>query len=100
MRVRSTLKWLLAAGMLAYVATAGAQTPPPAGNAGADAQVGFQRKTSLTPQEQMAESDKHLTRMEQAGGGVRKQLEEARKQRDVVKTLVEALKSAGRADLT
>ena len=89
----SSLKWLLVAGSLAYVATASAQnppqTPPPAASSTgtADAQVGFQRKTSLTPQEQLAESDKHLTRMEGAGAGVRKMLEEARKQRDVVKTL-------------
>lgn len=90
MRVRSSLKWLFSIGILAYVASAGAQpaAPPPAGGAaGADAQVGFQRKTQLTPQEQTVEAQKHLGRMEQAGAGVRKMLEEARKQRDVVKTL-------------
>ncbi len=90
MRVRSSLKWLFAAGIMAYVASAGAQTPPAASSTGtgtADAQVGFQRKTSLTPAEQLQEADKHLSRMEGAGAGVRKQLEEARKQRDVVKTL-------------
>ncbi|MDB4945251.1 MAG: hypothetical protein JWP97_4785 [Labilithrix sp.] len=54
---------------------------------GANGSVGFQRRTSLTPQEQVDESAKHLARMEQAGNGVRKMLEEARKQRDVVKTL-------------
>jgi hypothetical protein len=78
--------------MLAYIASseggAGAQTgaAPSVAPAG-DATVGFQRKTSLTPQEQLAESAKHLGRMEQAAAGVRKMLEEARKQRDVVKTL-------------
>lgn len=92
MRARSSLKWLYAVGILAYVASAGAQTPPPAtpapaAGAGSDAQVGFQRKTQLTPQEQVVESQKHLARMEAAGAGVRKMLEEARKQRDVVKTL-------------
>lgn len=92
MRVRSSFKWLFAVGILAYVASAGAQTPPPAapaatGSTGADAQVGFQRKTQLTPQEQVVESQKHVQRMEAAGTGVRKMLEEARKQRDVVKTL-------------
>jgi len=97
MRVGSSLKWLLAIGMLGYVATAGAQTP--AGGAGADGQatgqaagqatgqVGFERKTQLTPQEQLAESGKHLARMEQASQSVRRMLAEARRQRDVVKTL-------------
>lgn len=89
MRVRSSLKWVVSAGILAYVATAGAQTPPPATPATgvSDAQVGFQRKTQLTPQEELVESQKHITRMEGAAGGVRKMLEEARKQHDVVKTL-------------
>jgi hypothetical protein len=49
--------------------------------------VGFQRKTVLSPQEQLAEAQKHIGRMESAAGVVRKMLEEARKQRDVVKTL-------------
>jgi hypothetical protein len=89
MRVRSSLKWLFSVGVLAYVASAGAQTPPPAAPAppSSDAQVGFQRKTQLSPQEQLVESQKHIGRMEQAGAGVRKMLEAARKARDVVKTL-------------
>src|SRR5688572_12284733 len=93
MRARSSLKWLFAVGVLGYVATAGAQTPgAPASGAGpaggnADAQVGFQRKTQLSPQEQLSEANKHVARMEQASQSVRKMLQEARKQRDVVKTL-------------
>lgn len=105
MRVRSSLKWLFAAGMIAYlaapaVAQTGGNTGTSAGatasgtaattgntGGGSDAQVGFQRKTSLSPQEQLTESAKHIGRMEAAATGVRKQLEEARRQRDVVKTL-------------
>ena len=88
MRVRSILKWVLAAGVLGWVASAGAQAPPAAGGqATGDAQVGFQRKTQLTPQEQMGEANKHVTRMEQASASVRKMLMEARNQRDVVRTL-------------
>ncbi len=92
MRVGS-FRWVFPVAVLAYLvsaeAGAGAQTAPaPAAPAGdANGQVGFQRKTSLTPDEQLAESAKHLGRMEQAAAGVRKMLEEARKQRDVVKTL-------------
>lgn len=95
--IKSTTKLVLVLGLLAYAASpAGAQQPaggtptsPPAAdaNGAGSGTVGFQRKTSLTPQEQLAESAKHLGRMEQAAGGVRKMLEEARKQRDVVKTL-------------
>ncbi len=99
-RFRSPLKLVFAFAILAYAAspadaqTANSQPGPPvqgAGAAGAGADqsgtVGFQRKTSLTPQEQLGESAKHLARMEQSAGGVRKMLEEARRQRDVVKTL-------------
>jgi hypothetical protein len=94
MPLRSTLKWVLAFAVLAVAAgPAGAQQPggstgPGAGGgASSDGQVGFQRKTSLSPQEQLVESQKHMSRMEGAAGGVRKMLEEARRQRDVVKTL-------------
>ena len=95
MRVRSSWKLVFAFAVLSYAASpAGAQTPAAApatgAGAGADANsgtVGFQRKTSLTPQEQLGESAKHVARMEQSAAGVRKMLEAARKQRDVVKTL-------------
>jgi hypothetical protein len=85
------------AALLAYAASpAGAQPAPGgAGAAGAgtsaggstDAQVGFQRKTQLSPQEQLAEADRTLGRMDQAAGGVRKMLQQAREAKDVVKTL-------------
>lgn len=94
MRVRTAVKWVFAFGVLTLAAgPAGAQQPneaaaAPAGNpATTDGQVGFQRKTTLTPQEQLGESQKHLARMENAATGVRKMLGEARRQRDVVKTL-------------
>jgi DNA-binding FrmR family transcriptional regulator len=93
MRVRSLAKWVLAFVAVAFAAgpaVAQQPAPPPAtppASTAAEGQVGFQRKTSLTPQEQLAEGAKHLSRMEGAAGGVRKMLEEARRQRDVVKTL-------------
>jgi hypothetical protein len=94
MRIRSSMKLLFAFAVLAYGASpASAQSAgtaasgSSAGVGSADPSVGFQRKTSLTPQEQIGESARHLSRMEQAAAGVRKMLEEARKQRDVVKTL-------------
>jgi len=91
MRVHTLGKWVFAFVGLALVAgpaVAQQPAPPPAAApSAAEGQVGFQRKTSLTPQEQLAEAAKHLARMEGAAGGIRKMLEEARRQRDVVKTL-------------
>jgi hypothetical protein len=98
MNVRSALKWTFAFAFLALAAgnadaqpAGGANGSAPGAPNGAGAttegQVGFQRKTSLTPQEQLVESQKHLSRMDAAAGSVRKMLEEARRQRDVVKTL-------------
>jgi hypothetical protein len=84
---------VLIAGVVAFAATAGAQTPPGGAQAGggaggsADAQVGFQRKAQLSPQEQVTQADVSIARMEQAASAVRKQLQTAREQRDVVKTL-------------
>jgi len=91
----SSLKLVLGAVVLGLLASSpavaqtggagGGATTAPAG--GADAQVGFQRKTQLSPQESLVEADKHLARMDQAARAVRKQLEGARAQRDVVKAL-------------
>lgn len=88
MRRRSIAKWVFAMGALALAAgPAGAQSSGEAPLPAADAEVGFQRKTTLTPEEQLVESGKHLTRMQGAATGIRKMLAEARRQRDVVKTL-------------
>jgi multidrug efflux pump subunit AcrA (membrane-fusion protein) len=49
--------------------------------------AGVSRQVTLTPAEQVAQSDGFLSKMETARGNVRRQLETARTQRDVVKTL-------------
>ncbi len=86
MRLRSTLKWVAALGAVAYLSTpAGAQTGAPA--PAPDAQVGFQKKTQLSPQEQLAEAQRRISRMETQASALRKQLQEARRARDVVRTL-------------
>ncbi len=89
MRIPSTMKWALVVGLVALAAgTAAAQPGGGGGNNGSNnGQVPFQKKTTLSPEEQLAEGNKHIARMEGAGAGVRKMLAEARKQRDVVKTL-------------
>src|SRR5215472_3899071 len=95
MRLRSSLKWIASAALVMGVAgSATAQAPPPAappagGGAGGatDARVCFQRQQALTPQEELTQSDAMIARMEQSAGVVRRQLEQARAQRNVVKTL-------------
>jgi hypothetical protein len=54
------------------------ETPPPPGAA---------KQVNLSVQEQVAQSDSYLQSMESMRQGVRRELEDARKQRDVVKTL-------------
>lgn len=101
MRLRSKNTWILTLAALAYAVSlsggAGAQPSQSGQNAqggaqagagvSADAQVGFQKRPQLSPQEQVAQSDGIIVRMEAAGTSVRRQLEQARTQRDVVKTL-------------
>ena len=52
-----------------------------------DTSVGMQRQVNLTPQEQLAQADAFVARMGVTGASVRRMLEQARSQRDVVKTL-------------
>jgi hypothetical protein len=78
---------LVAAGVMTFavvgvaVAQQGGPPAPPEPN------PGLQRQVTLTPQEQLQQADNDLARMEQARSTVRRQLMEAREQRDVVKTL-------------
>lgn len=75
---------LLALG--AFVAAAQAQPflppPPPP-----DASAGLSRQVNLTPAEQLAQTESYMARMEAARSTIRRMLETARAQRDVVKTL-------------
>ena len=92
--LRSKLKWISVIALVGAAALAGSaaaqtgNTPPPAG-AGGDGQgtVGFQKRQQLTPEQQVVEADSQIARMEQSATTVRKQLEQARSARDVVKTL-------------
>ncbi|TKD04382.1 hypothetical protein [Polyangium fumosum] len=68
----------------AGIASAQAQGTPPAPP---DTNAGLQRQVTLTPAQQLQETDTYIGRMESARSVVRRLLEEARAQRDVVKTL-------------
>lgn len=87
MRLSRSFKWFLAAALV--VLAAGSATAQPGGGAAPspDATVQFQRKPQLSPAEQLAQADKLIPQMEQAATGIRHQLEKARADRDVVKTL-------------
>jgi hypothetical protein len=52
-----------------------------------DATAGLTRQVNLSPQEELAQSEGILSRMDSSRSVVRRQLETARAQRDVVKTL-------------
>jgi hypothetical protein len=90
--MRAKLKWMfLAAGSVYLASPAGAQPKAaPVTNTlapAADGQVDVSKKAQLSPTEQLAESDVAVAKMERAAAAVRKQLETARKEKDVVKTL-------------
>jgi hypothetical protein len=86
--LRATLRWIAtAAFVLTGAGAATAQQTGGAATAGAGGQVGFERRPQLTPQEELAQSDVVLSRIDQAAAVVRRQLEAARAARDVVKTL-------------
>lgn len=85
MRPRTTLKWLGSTAF--FLAVAGSATAQPSNGGTPDAQVGFERRAQLSPQDELTQAESSITRMEQVAGTVRRQLETARAARDVVKTL-------------
>lgn len=66
-----------------------ADAPPAADQPqpGTDATAGMTQQVKLSPQEQLAQAESYLSRMSSARSTVRRQLAEARAERDVVKTL-------------
>jgi hypothetical protein len=84
MRLRVTFRWIaIVASSFCFAGSATAQQAA----GGANGQVGFERRPQLSPQEELAQSDVILRRVDSAAGTVRRQLESARAARDVVKTL-------------
>ncbi len=88
MRIGASLRWAaITAFVLAAAGPATAQQPAAPAAPSPDAQVGFERRQQLSPQEELAQADQAISRMDQASNAVRHQLEAARQARDVVKTL-------------
>jgi len=78
---------VVAAVVLAASGSATAQSAGGGARASATAQVGFERRPQLTPQDELAQADAVVSRMTQAAATVRRQLDTARQARDVVKSL-------------
>jgi hypothetical protein len=91
MRLRTTVKWFSTGALVVLVAGSATAQQPASGGASSgattDAQIGLDRQPRLSPADALAHADQDLARMEQASGVVRRQLEQAREARDVVKTL-------------
>jgi hypothetical protein len=85
MRIGSTFRWIAAGALV--LAISGSATAQQAGASRSDAQVGFERRPQLSPQEELTQADAILGHIDAAAGTVRRQLENARAARDVVKTL-------------
>jgi len=85
MRLRMTFRWIAMA--IFVLCAAESATAQQAASGGANAQVGFERHPQLSPQEELAQAEAILSRIDTAAGAVRRQLEVARAARDVVKTL-------------
>lgn len=85
---RNQILGLSTAGVMALIigqgiaeAQAPSLPPPP------DATFGLSRQVIASPQDQLAATDANLNRIEAARGNIRRMLETARAQRDVLKTL-------------
>jgi hypothetical protein len=88
MRIGASLRWAaVTAFVLAAAGPATAQQQTAPATPSPDAQVGFERRQQLSPQDELTQADQDIARMDQASNTVRRQLEAARQARDVVKTL-------------
>jgi hypothetical protein len=87
MRFGTGLKWFGVGVLVLCAAGSATAQPSGGGSAGGNAQLGFEKKQQLTPQEAAAQAATILARLDQAAAAVRHQLDSARQQRDVVKSL-------------
>jgi hypothetical protein len=88
--MRAKLNWIVLAACGVYLVSPAIAQPRQAGApapAAPDAQLDVAKRAQLTPAEQLAESDVAVGKMERTAAAVRKQLEAARREKDVVKTL-------------
>ncbi|MBX3182110.1 MAG: hypothetical protein KIT72_10360 [Polyangiaceae bacterium] len=87
LRTRTQLGAVIAALFVGAVATAQSAGDGASDGAGNPVELEAQQDVNLTPAEQSARADQYLGEMERTGSMIRKQLQEARQARDVVKVL-------------
>jgi hypothetical protein len=87
MRFGAGLKWVGVGALVLCAAGSATAQPSGGGGTGGNVQLGFEKKQQLTPQEAAGQATTILARLDQAASGVRKQLDQARQQRDIVKSL-------------
>lgn len=75
------------AGVAMVIGHGIASAQAPAKPQAPDASAGLARQVNLSPAEQLAQADTFILRMDAARTSIRRLLEQARQQRDVVKTL-------------
>lgn len=90
-RLGPGLRWV-AIGSIVLAASGSAIAQPASPSAtgrasGASPQLGFERRPELSPQDEVNQANAVIARMNQAAATVRRQLDTARQQRDVVKSL-------------
>jgi hypothetical protein len=86
-RLGSGLRWVAAGAVVLAVSASAVAQPAAAPTAPPSPQVGFERRPQLSPQDEVAQADGVIGKMSQAAATVRRQLDSARAQRDVVKSL-------------
>jgi hypothetical protein len=89
-RLGPPLRWIAVGAVV--LGAAGSATAQSAGGAAGSSpspspSIGFERRPTLSPQEELTQADAIISRMTQASATVRRQLDTARQSRDVVKSL-------------
>jgi hypothetical protein len=85
MRIGAGFRWIgVGAALMGLTGSALAQPKSPSAPNG---QVGFERTATLSPQDELAQADATISRMAQQSATVRRQLDQARQGRDVVRSL-------------
>jgi len=87
----ASLRWFAVGAVVLAASGPATADPQPSGGTGggnpASPQLGFEKRPQLSPQEELAQADAILARMNQAATTVRRQLDTARQARDIVKSL-------------
>jgi uncharacterized membrane protein YdfJ with MMPL/SSD domain len=94
-QLSSRLRWAVAAGFILAAAGSAMAQPqqapsvpsPPDAPSGQTGQVGFEQRPKLSPQDELAQGEQVVLRIDAASATVRRQLDGARTARDVVKSL-------------